>query len=84
MESQKFISCFIFLIPFLLGLRFIYLSILEQNYNIARNPFVSHRVVTVLAPNPSLNSDPACIARRPLSATRFLGSAQRLGAGGAG
>jgi hypothetical protein len=35
-------------------------------------------------PNPPLNSDPACIAFRSLSASRFLGSAQRLGAGGAG
>jgi hypothetical protein len=35
-------------------------------------------------PNPPLNSDPACIAFRSLSALRFLGSVQRLGAGGAG
>ena len=35
-------------------------------------------------PNPSLNSDPACIAFRSLSASRFLGFVQRLGAGGAG
>ena len=34
-------------------------------------------------PNPSLNSDPACIAFRSLSSSRFLGSAQRLDAGGA-
>ncbi len=34
------------------------------------------------APNPPLNSDPAGIAFRSLSASRFLGSAQRLGAGG--
>jgi hypothetical protein len=35
-------------------------------------------------PNPLLNSDPACITFRSLSASRFLGSAHRLGAGGAG
>jgi len=35
-------------------------------------------------PNPPLNSDPACIAFRSLSTSRFLGSVQRLGAGGAG
>ena len=35
-------------------------------------------------PNLSLNSDPACIAFRSLSTSRFLGSARRLGAGGAG
>ncbi len=35
-------------------------------------------------PNPPLNSDPACIAFRSLSSTRFLGFVQRLGAGGAG
>ena len=35
-------------------------------------------------PNPPLNSDPACIVFRSLSASRFLGFAQRLGAGGAG
>ena len=35
-------------------------------------------------PNPALNSDPACIVFRSLSAPRFLGSAHRLGAGGAG
>jgi hypothetical protein len=34
-------------------------------------------------PNPPLKSDPACIAFRPLSAFRYLGFAQRLGAGGA-
>src|SRR5512133_1303471 len=32
--------------------------------------------------NSPLNSDPACIAFRSLSTSRFLGSAQRLGAGG--
>jgi hypothetical protein len=36
------------------------------------------------APNLSLNSDPACIAFRSLSTFCFLGSAQRLGAGGSG
>ncbi|WP_257304717.1 hypothetical protein [Geothrix campi] len=36
------------------------------------------------APNLSLNSDPACIAFRSLSTSRFLGSVQRLGAGVAG
>ena len=35
-------------------------------------------------PNPSLHSDPVCFALRPLSMSRFLGSARRLGAGGAG
>ena len=35
-------------------------------------------------PNPALHSDPACIAFRSLSSFRFLGFAQRLGAGGAG
>jgi len=35
-------------------------------------------------PNPQLNSDPACIASRSLSTSRYLGSAQCLGAGGAG
>ena len=36
------------------------------------------------APNPPLNSDPACIVFRSFSSPCFLGSAQRLGAGGAG
>src|SRR5512133_185187 len=44
----------------------------------------SHRRLNAYLPNPALNSDPACIAFRSLSASRFLGSAQRLGAGGAG
>jgi len=35
-------------------------------------------------PNPALNPDPACIAFRSLSTSRFLGSARRLDAGGAG
>ena len=35
-------------------------------------------------PNPPLNSDPACIAFRSFSSSRYLGFAQRLGAGGAG
>jgi len=35
-------------------------------------------------PNLALNSDPACIAFRSLSAVRYPGSAQCLGAGGAG
>ena len=35
-------------------------------------------------PNLPLNSDPACIAFRSLSAFRYPGFAQRLGAGGAG
>src|SRR5512133_1120252 len=34
--------------------------------------------------NSPLNSDPACIAFRSLSTSRYLGFAQRLGAGGAG
>jgi hypothetical protein len=37
-----------------------------------------------MRPNPPLNSDPACTAFRSFSSSRFLGSAQRLGAGGAG
>jgi hypothetical protein len=37
-----------------------------------------------MRPNPQLNSDPACIAIRSLSTSCFLGSAHRLGAGGAG
>ena len=40
-------------------------------------------MVVSTKPNPPLNSDPACIALRSLSTSRFLGSAQRLGAGGA-
>jgi hypothetical protein len=36
------------------------------------------------AADPPLNSNPACIAFRSLSASRFLGSAHRLGAGGVG
>jgi len=36
------------------------------------------------APNLSLNSDPACIVFHSFSTFRFLGFAQRLGAGGAG
>ena len=35
-------------------------------------------------PNPPLNLDPACIAFRSLSTSRYLGFVQRLGAGGAG
>lgn len=35
------------------------------------------------APDPQLNSDPAWLAFRFLSTFRFLGSAPRLGAGGA-
>src|SRR5450631_3786771 len=34
--------------------------------------------------NSALNSDPACIVFRSLSTSCYLGSAQRLGAGGAG
>jgi hypothetical protein len=34
-------------------------------------------------PNPPLKSDPACIAFRSLSTSCYLGSAHRLGAGGA-
>jgi len=34
-------------------------------------------------PNLALKSDPACIAFRSLSTSRYLGSAHRLGAGGA-
>jgi hypothetical protein len=34
-------------------------------------------------PNLSLKSDPACIAFRPLSTSRYLGFVRRLGAGGA-
>ena len=36
------------------------------------------------APNPSLESDPACLAFRNLSSPCLLGFVQRLGAGGAG
>jgi len=32
-------------------------------------------------PNPPLKSDPACIAFRSLSTSRYPGSAHRLGAG---
>ena len=35
-------------------------------------------------PNLSLNSDPACIAFRSLSTSRYLGFVHRLGTGGAG
>ena len=35
-------------------------------------------------PNIALNSDPACIAFRSLSTSRYLGFVHRLGAGGAG
>ena len=35
-------------------------------------------------PKLAFNTDPACIAFRSLSAFRYPGSAQRLGAGGAG
>ncbi len=42
------------------------------------------RHLTSPPPNPSLNSDPACCAFRSLSASRFLDSAQRLGADVAG
>jgi len=41
-------------------------------------------VLPSIAPNPPLNSDPACIVIRSFSSTGFLGSVQRLGAGGAG
>ena len=37
-----------------------------------------------ITPNPPLNSDPACIAFRSLSTSRYLGFVQRFGAGGAG
>ena len=37
-----------------------------------------------IAPNLSLNSDPACIAFRSFSCFRFLGFAHHLGAGVAG
>jgi hypothetical protein len=42
---------------------------------------ISYTNDCVLAPNPELNSDPACIVSRPLSTTRFLGSARRLAVG---
>jgi len=35
------------------------------------------------APNLALKSDPACIAFRSLSTSRYLGFVHRLGAGGA-
>ena len=41
-------------------------------------------IVSNSAPNPPLNSDPARTAFRSFSSSRFLGSARRLGAGGAG
>ena len=37
-----------------------------------------------MPPNLPLNSDPACIAFRSISTSRYLGFVQRLGAGGAG
>jgi hypothetical protein len=37
-----------------------------------------------MASNPPLNSNPTCIAFRSFFSFRFLGSARRLGAGGAG
>jgi len=37
-----------------------------------------------VAPNLSLNSDPACVVFRSFSCSVFLGFVQRLGAGGAG
>ena len=46
--------------------------------------FVLISIRLLRRPNPPLNSDPACIAFRSLSTSRFLGSAQRLGAGGSG
>ena len=45
---------------------------------------VSYQSSSRQTPNHPLNSDPACIAFRSLSVFRFLGSVQRLGAGGAG
>ena len=44
----------------------------------------SHAFLSYWQPNPALHSDPACIAFRSLSASRFLGFVHRLGAGGAG
>jgi hypothetical protein len=52
--------------------------------------FLSPKSFSIMAikvspgPNPPLNSDPAYIAYRSLSSSRFLGSVHRLGAGGAG
>jgi len=45
---------------------------------------LAHESTFPLTPNPRLNPDPTCIAFRSLSTSRFLGSAQRLGAGVAG
>jgi hypothetical protein len=44
----------------------------------------NHQILVQATPNPPLNSDPAHTVFRSLSASRFLGFAQRLGAGGAG
>jgi hypothetical protein len=41
-------------------------------------------IIRAQPPNPPLNSDPARIAFRSLSTSGFLGSVQRLGAGGVG
>ena len=40
--------------------------------------------ISLESPNLSLKSDPACIAFRSLSTSRYLGFVQRLGAGVAG
>ena len=45
---------------------------------------LNNKSVVWLGPNPPLNSGPACIVFRSFSTSRYLGSVQRLGAGGAG
>jgi hypothetical protein len=46
--------------------------------------FVARSIQPYALPNPPLNSDPARIVFRSLSASHFLGFVHRLGAGGAG
>ena len=58
-------------------------STVVKSSNFSLKPIVGLVVPGHHRPNPPLNSDPACIAFRSFSSSRFLGSVQRLGAGGA-
>ena len=73
---------------FFSGIFLLFCQIGRYASNIRQSNRVSHSLPAPTkiqaTPNLSLNSDPACIVWRALSSSRYLGFAQRLGAGGAG
>ena len=73
---------------FFSGISLLFCQIGRYASNIRQSNRVSHSLPAPTkiqaTPNLSLNSDPACTGRFPLSYYRFLGFVQRLGAGVAG